>query len=270
MITRFSGYMRRSRIARILLLVLIAQLAIVAVAAAATLSWRYTALGDSLAVGLIAWFGYVPRYQSYLRGDNNASVSLTNLGQSGWTSSDLLAALRTNATFRSAVSNAQVVTWDIGGNDFRAARSRYKAGTCGGADNQDCLRSTLDTFDANWDAIEAEVLALRSPSNTILRTMDLYNPYVSVDKASDTWPGDVGSDFRVFKAYLDAANNHIAATASSQGIPVAKVSVAFNGPTGEEDPRAKGYIAFDGLHPNDTGHWVIASLLRNLGYAPLK
>jgi hypothetical protein len=34
----------------------------------------------------------------------------------------------------------------------------------------------------NWDAITAEVLELRSTRNTIVRTMDIYDPYVRTDK----------------------------------------------------------------------------------------
>ena len=37
-----------------------------------------------------------------------------------------------------------------------------------------------------------------------------------------------------------------------------------------EDPSDKGYITFDGLHPNDNGHKVIADLFRDLDYAPLR
>jgi lysophospholipase L1-like esterase len=46
------------------------------------------------------------------------------------------------------------------------------------------------------------------------------------------------------------------------------VYLAFNGTLGDEDPRSKGYLSFDGLHPNNTGHIIIAGELRMLGYAP--
>lgn len=43
----------------------------------------------------------------------------------------------------------------------------------------------------------------------------------------------------------------------------------FNGTSGTEDPRAKGYISLDGFHPNNTGHQKIADCLHALGYSPL-
>jgi hypothetical protein len=141
-------------------------------------TWQYTALGDSLAAGAIALRGYVPRYQQYVRTDTGASVSLRNLAQFGWTSPELLTALRTDNNFRNSVIEAEVVTWDIGGNDLRHAREDYRNRTCGGSDNQDCLRATLEVFKASWDGIVAEILLLRGEQpgairNTVIRTMDL-------------------------------------------------------------------------------------------------
>lgn len=234
-------------------------------------TWDYTALGDSLGTGFGAFKGYVPRYETHIEADTRNTVNLNNLSRNGWTSSDLLYALRNDAGFRRAVRRAEVVTYDVGGNDLRDARERYKQGTCGGADNQDCLRATESKFESNWTAITAEILGLRSPRNTIIRTMDIYNPYVNRDMAADSWANDGGlNDFQAFKPYVDEANSHIAATSVANGIRYAPVYQAFNGPSGIEDPSSKGYIFIDGLHPNDRGHTVIAGLFKDLGYAPLR
>ncbi len=127
-------------------------------------TWDYTALGDSLGTGFGALKGYVPRYETHIEADTRNTVNLNNLSRNGWTSSDLLYALRNDAGFRRAVRRAEVVTYDVGGNDLRDARERYKQGTCGGADNQDCLRATESKFESNWTAITAEILGLRSPA----------------------------------------------------------------------------------------------------------
>jgi len=234
-------------------------------------SWDYVALGDSLTTGFGAFKGYVPRYEAYVETDTGATVTRTNLGQNKWTSSQLLSALRNDPTFRRATREAEIVTWNIGGNDLRAARNSYKNGTCGGPKNQACLRASVAKLEADWDAITAEVLELRSTKNTIVRTMAIYNPYVKTDIVSDTWQNDGGmNDFEVFKIYVDEVNYHIATTSYTMGVPYAGVNLAFNGPTGYEDPKSKGYLSFDGVHPNDTGHRIIADELRKLGYAPLR
>jgi len=101
--------------------------------------------------------------------------------------------------------------------------------------------------------------------------MDIYNPYVTEDQAANSWidPAPDPTDFDVMKFYLEQVNGYIAQTAPPEGISVAPVYAKFNGPNGNEDPKIKGYIAFDNFHPSDLGHTVIAGLLRDLGYEPL-
>jgi lysophospholipase L1-like esterase len=224
-------------------------------------TWDYTALGDSLASGVLAQEGYVPRYASYANQDTGSNISTINLGVPGWHSGDLLNAIKTDPVLRNHIANAQIVTWDIGGDDVANAHNHYTEGTCGGVDNLDCVRSAVSTFEQNWAAIITELLTLRAPTNTIIRTMDIYNPYV----ASDMQKGI----FTILEPYLDQVNNYIHTTAAANGIPVANVHQAFNGADGTQDPVAQGLIAVDGLHPNDAGHKVIADQLRALGYAPL-
>jgi lysophospholipase L1-like esterase len=276
--SRVAGLARRPdmpgtvrRLLRLILVVVLLVGASQGTTLAAPASWDYVALGDSLATGYGTFIkGYVPRYEAYVETDTGVAVTRTNLGQNGWTSSQLLSALRNDPKFRRAIREAEIVTWNIGGNDLRAARTSYKNGTCGGVDNQDCLRASVATLKTNWTAITAEVLELRSTENPMVRTMDIYNPYVRTDVVSDTWQNDGGmNDFQVFKKYLDRVNRHIATTSYTEGIPYAPVYLAFNGTLGVEDPRSKGYLSFDGLHPNNTGHRVIAGELRMLGYAPL-
>ena len=232
----------------------------------------YTSIGDSIAFGLYAPIGrgFVPRYRDHIRTDTGVTVTLYNLAVPGWTSSQLLDALRNNSYFRLRISQSSVITMSIGGNDFLDARQSYRAGTCGGANNQDCLLQAALRFAANWNAILGELATMRSASDTVFRPIDIYNPYVNEDRATDSWADDGGlNDFQVFKPYQQAVNNYIATTMDSIGIPFGRVSLVFNGPDGEIDPSDLGLIAFDGLHPNDEGHRVIADLLRNLGYAPL-
>ncbi len=232
---------------------------------------EYTALGDSLATGIFAQKGYVLRYKDALQAATRRNVTLTNLGRNGWTSASLLQAIRSDEVFRGAIARAQVITFNVGGNDLREARLRYKSGGCGGADNQDCLRAGLTQFKSNWSEIVRELRALRDPSVAVMRTMDIYNPYVRQDRGADTWAQDGGrNDLQVFKPYVDEANSFIVATAAANSIPTARIYTAFNGPGGDEDPIARGYIAVDGLHPSDAGHVVLAQALDALGYAPLK
>jgi len=205
-------------------------------------TWNYVALGDSLAAGVGARQGYVDRYAEYLREDTGARVELTNLGISGQTSPQLLRALRNDASTRRALRGAQVVTYNIGINDLGRARGSHEAGTCGGAQNERCLRAAVKEFERNWDEITREILGLRSPDETIIRTTGLgYTPRAG----------------RVFESYLKRANRHITASATESSIPYAEVSLGNGG------------LGPDGLHPDDSGYEAIANGLQALGYEPL-
>jgi hypothetical protein len=75
-------------------------------------------------------------------------------------------------------------------------------------------------LEANGDTITAEVLELCSTRNTIVRTMDIYNPYVRTDIVSDTWQNDGGmNDFQVFKIYVDEVNYHILPPLTQRAYP---------------------------------------------------
>jgi lysophospholipase L1-like esterase len=222
----------------------------------ASVVWTYVALGDSLAVGTGASHdGYVGRYAAYLEADTGAHVSVTNLGRNGQTSPELLHALRNDPSWRRAVGEADVLTVNIGINDLGRAAEDYENGTCGGIDDQDCLREATKTVKGNWNAVTAELLSLRSTNDTIIRAAGLgYTPYLD----SEEVPVGELNDFPVFEPYLDEVNRHIATTASANGIPYVEVHLD------------KGYTSQDGVHPNDEGYEVIAGRLRELGYSPLK
>lgn len=223
--------------------------------------WSYVALGDSLAAGTGASYeGYVDRYAAYLESDTGVRVNVNNLGQNGLTSPELLFALRSDPSWRQAIGAADVLTINIGINDLGRAVQAYENRTCGGTDNQDCLRTAVQTVKGNWNAITAELLSLRSTSDTIIRAAGLgYTPYLDTGEAPDSRSGDGGlDDLRVFKTYLDEVNGYIATVASANDIPLTEVHLD------------KGYISQDGVHPNDEGYEVIAERLRELGYSPLK
>lgn len=222
--------------------------------------WQYVALGDSLAAGFTASRGYVPRYAAYTETENGVTVRVQNMGRAGWTSSDLRDALRNDNAMRNAVTSADVVTWNIGGNDLLHAYRLFLEGNCGGADNQDCFRSGVAEFKANWDAIVSEIVSLAQPGSTVIRTMDIYNPFI----AEQMQLGSVNATV----PYLEEVDAYIRTSAEQNGIPVARVYEAFNGASGREDPVSKGLISQDGFHANDAGHDMMAILLRDLGYAP--
>src|ERR671920_1061165 len=137
--SRVAGLARRPGMAgtvrRLLSLIFVVVLLVGASQApplAAPASWDYVALGDSLATGFGAFKGYVPRYEAYTETNTGVAVTRTNLGQNKWTSSQLLLALRSDPTFLRATREAEIVTWNIGGDDLRGGRASFKKRNPGG------------------------------------------------------------------------------------------------------------------------------------------
>ncbi len=251
--------------------VLIAAFIFPALASAET--WNYTALGDSLASGYGATdnYGYAERYRDRLQTDNSVTVELANLGVSGWTSSDLLAALKKNSTYRNAVANSNVITLDIGANDFLNTADKYIAGTCGGKKNNKCLKRTHKRFKSNFKKIIQLIKRLNTKDSMVIRSMNLYFPnttfYLNDDfVTTDKYP----SDFAVINPVLTKLNRQISQACRKKKILFADVHLLYNGSSGTEDPSLKGYISDDTLHPNDSGYQVIADGLRALGYSTTK
>ncbi|MBD1372511.1 hypothetical protein IC620_09110 [Hazenella sp. IB182357] len=225
---------------------------------------RYTAIGDSIGFGFGGILGYVPRYQYYISIDNKKWVIVHNESVGGWKSDQLLKALQNDSGMRKNIARADVLTYEIGGNDMRAARNKYIKGTCGGADNQDCMRDTVARLKDEWVQITDIIIELRNGDTSNFKTMNLYNPYVKEDKKAKSHDG-TKSRFEVFKPYLDEFNQFIEEK-QSMGYLMADVYTEFNGDSHEEDPVQAGYIFIDGLHPNDKGYKKIAQTFRKLGY----
>jgi hypothetical protein len=218
------------------------------------LSWDYVQLGGSV----LCTFG--SRYAKHIEADLGVEVTMHTWCRGSHTSTQLLSLLRDNQGLRSDLYEAEVVTFPVSVRYLKDPIRAYGDGTCGGPDNQDCLREALTLYKKDVDAIIAEMLSLRSTSDTIIRSMTYYNWLVN------DWK-ELGY-FDDLNPYWVACNQYFVQAASEHNIPVARVDLAFNGPNLDEDPSDKGYLS-DGQHPNHEGIALMAELIRELGYEPL-
>jgi hypothetical protein len=219
------------------------------------LSWDYVELGGSV----LCTFG--SRYAEHIEADLGVEVTMHTWCRGSHTSTQLLSLLRDNQQLRSDLHEAEVVTFPVSVRYLKDPIRAYGDGTCGGPDNQDCLREALTLYKKDVDAIIAEMLSLRSTSDTIICSMTYYNWLVNDWKERGY--------FDDLNPYWVACNEYFAQAASENNIPVARVDLAFNGPDLDEDPSDKGYLLDDGQHPNQEGIALMAELVRELGYDPL-
>jgi hypothetical protein len=218
-----------------------------------SIAWDYVVLGDSIGGS------FASRYAKHIEADLGVEVTMHIWYRGQQSSSEMLSALRTNQELQSDLRESEVVTFRVTPH-LADETQAYRDGTCGGTDNQDCLREALTLLEADTDAIIAEILSLRSTSDTIIRAMTVYNRRVNEWKE---W-----GDFEGLNPYYVAYNEYLVQGASERNIPIARVDLAFNGPDLDEDPSDKDLLS-DGRHPNAEGITLIADLFRELGYEPL-
>ncbi|WCK52518.1 GDSL-type esterase/lipase family protein [Aneurinibacillus sp. Ricciae_BoGa-3] len=92
--------------------------------------FRYMAIGDSITAGAGAFYiyGYAHQYRNFLQKDLKTRVIFHNFGKSGWTSQELLQALRNDPAFFKAIQTADIITCSIGGNDLLQVGRVYEKG----------------------------------------------------------------------------------------------------------------------------------------------
>ena len=216
--------------------------------------WDYVALGDS-----VTW-GMVDQYAKVLEQDLGIKVEVHDWTVGSDHSSRLLERLRTNPELRQDLREADVITveipWNVVERPWKTFESE-SAEACGGADNQDCLRQAFGVYEADADAIIAEIVSLRSPSEALIRMQDTYQFRVRETKEAGT--------FEVINRYWRDANAHVIEVATRYHIPVARVYDAFMGLNGAEDPRDKALV-LDGIHCTLEGTALMVELFRGLGY----
>jgi lysophospholipase L1-like esterase len=215
---------------------------------------RYVALGDSIAVGTGATTSYVAEYAAWLEAETGSTVTVTNRAANGWTTADILRAVRTDTTLREAMADAHLITLNAGGNDLLQALATVRTGRCGGDDDEACLRAAVDQLRSTWDELLREIVAVTDGDVAGVRVIDIYRPaFLEL----------LGREQATLQGYLDAVNDHLVESATEAGIAVGRVHDAFvEGPVA---PGETALVARDLVHPSDRGHEVIADELAELG-----
>lgn len=225
-----------------------------ATAGAVPLAPVYLALGDSIAFGVgasePAEGGYVALVYAALRDSRRyrgSGLELVNLSVPGATSADLVAPggqmEEALAEIERRAGGVGVITVDIGGNDLLTLANRNSP-CLSSTDTEECrraVRRVLGDLQANLTQL---LRALRqAASEALIVVVDLYNPYSGTgDPREGIAELGVGQINGVIGAGVDDA---------TLNVRLASVFQLFTG-------RGTIWIAPDGIHPNDSGHAVIA------------
>ena len=213
-------------------------------------AWNYVALGD----GLLSedWHNLPEQHAALIQADLGVEVHVVNLASNRQTSEGLRRRVVEKAHVRQAISEADIIVISIGVGDSWELTEPYFESRCGGADNQDCLRKGLAAFQDNWDTILAEIVALASPTETLIRPIALRGVSPSIRRQY----GDREQDIDPFVSNAEAMWDYMVQSCEEYGIPV----------TDGRRTQEPQYHSLHGTFPNDEGRAILVELLRDLGY----
>jgi hypothetical protein len=120
---------------------------------------------------------------------------------------------------------------------------------------------TVADWQAYRDALDEfydEIWTLRAGRPTILRTHDMWNPFIATWRQEGIEPACT-ANWEVYSQVIREA-------AAANGAGFATVFDVFNGPEHDQDPNDQGWISDDGAHASEAGHAVIAQALADVGF----
>jgi lysophospholipase L1-like esterase len=233
--------------------------------------WHLLILSDS------SGWGLGKAYAPLIEKDVGVKVVLEDYAVGGLTIGELLNALKNEAPIRNdlsglsaAISDAEVVVMYVASPDGSfIPENQWEADGCIDVSTGyipvnpliNCNPAALEQYTTDLKWIWGEIFRLRNGNPTILRSMDLYNPWISMWNEKDI--------YLACTRCWENQNNAFRLAAEAYHIPFVHRYDAYNGVNHDEDPREKGYIRSDGTHPSDLGAQVTAELLAQLGYDPV-
>jgi lysophospholipase L1-like esterase len=205
------------------------------------------ALGDSVPRGTNCdCRPYPPLTADGLTTSTGRTVTATNDSVAGYTTSDVLHQVESDAAVIDHLRGARAVEIEVGANDVG-----YNTDSCG--TSVECYAPRIPTIEKNLTAIVHRVRDLASGHDVLVVLLDYWSVWL-------------GGQYAAAKgeAYVNAAeemtgrvNAVIRSTASATGSAYVDLRAAFKGPDYSYDETH--YLSSDGDHPNAAGHEQIAS-----------
>lgn len=195
-------------------------------------------------VSLHEWIN--PDQESYLTG--------------GERSADLLQRLRADEDLRRDLSEAEMILFDVPmGVVNDVCPGDPGVGTVEMAEA--CMPEASAAYRADVGPIFEELVALRDPSEAVIRVADLWQFFYPTFRDHGTYD--------VVRPAWQEMNGAVADAADQHGIPLIHAYDAFSGQGGDRDPVAAGDVTGDQVHLAVEGQQRLAALILDLGFEPL-
>jgi lysophospholipase L1-like esterase len=224
--------------------------------------WQLVVIGDS------SLWGLGEAYARQIERDMGVKVELYDCTVSTLSAVEVLGALDTGKSRDLMLKNlppyleqAEVVVMFANPNDSPNPQANTDIDKCfRNLPVDSCPPQAFDIYTTDMQAIWEKILELRQGQPTILRAVDFYTPFVEPWQES----GAFDSCTACWETFSQATHQ----AAEANGIPFLSRFDAFSGPAHDEDPRAKGLIDADGVHPSPQAAELTAQLLGEMGYEP--
>jgi hypothetical protein len=226
------------------------------------------ALGDSDAGvhGDETGRGWVNRYADLVSHKYGVKVIVDNHAQDGMTSGALRDAVRSDASIRAAIRDAQIVVLGVGGADLNAGDEQLSQGRCR---LEKCYVPVMRRFGENMQAITRDITAAHGAKGLVLRAMTIPNSMTGAETRIPRFLRSVATPVGAYQARTE--RRLVCDAVSHQGGRCVDVPGAFNGPSASKDAYASGLMNIDDCcYPSGKGHQRIAQLLLRTGLAPLR
>ena len=212
--------------------------------------WNYLAMGSELQE-----FGtkFPEGYAAYIEKNQRVTVELDYY--TGYSPTWILSQMEENQTLIDLITNAEIITFDWDPNSIKGEYA-FLQGTCGGTDNQDCLRADYQKTKEDWVSMLDKIIALRNGDTSGMRQIIL-----------GSWPyavhyPDVTSDqMSVMVSYFRDFSSFLIAEADKRGIECVKV---FDGEYLHEKPPPAEWVS--GLGLTEAGDKVIVDALKKIEF----
>lgn len=201
---------------------------------------NYVAVGDSIAFGAGVYNSTEACYAKIVADTNGYNYK--NDSVSGFKSAQLLEYLKTNDETIEDISNADILTLSIGGNDFIQEKLPILIFKALAFNDYSMFDDITEVFSGSFEKIIARIKEI-NPDCTIL-VQNIYNP--RYDYARDVYAYGLGLVNNVFSDYLKE---------NPGAYQIIDVCSAFDG--------RQDLIANDEVHPSADGNVVIATLILN-------
>jgi lysophospholipase L1-like esterase len=189
------------------------------------------------------------------------ATQVRNLGVPGWTTSDLVSALRPGGNVARRLPGADIVTITIGANDMSRARNEWAHDEC-----VDCFARVAASVRTNVAEIIRLVRARVGTRPLEVLVTTYWNVFKEPPAAGRDDPDGPGY-VEMAELATSRANHAICAAAKQRHAACVDLYRPFKGAHGGRD--ATGLLAPDRDHPDAAGHQLIASTLAAYGWREL-